>query len=255
MRGPGRGAQTSGAQTSGALAAVGAQADRIGSGAPSRPVARIHRLGDQRWLVIRRARVDGGDRAAVTGSKTPSGVSVALGAAAASDDYLEGLDFLYRRHSLAIRRLIQRQFGSGPPDPDDAVQAAFERYARLEDKAKVEDAYAFLTRSARNFVLDHHRAAKVRRRHAQEAAHDTEGVDAFDAERVLTGRERLQVIDRAIREMDPRRREVLIMNRINGMSCADIARRLGCSPTLVKMRLAEAMVVCQRALRAADGDA
>ncbi len=168
---------------------------------------------------------------------------------------MDGLESLYRRYRLSIARHIERNFGSGPPDPEDAVQAAFERFANLEDRSEIKDPGAFLRRSACNFVLDHRRAQKVRHAHADLEYDLGDRTDDFDAERVLSSKERLEIINRAIRGMDQRRQEVLIMNRIQGISCADIARQLGCSPTLVKMRLAEAVAICQRALRAADGEA
>jgi RNA polymerase sigma-70 factor (ECF subfamily) len=47
---------------------------------------------------------------------------------------------------------------------------------------------------------------------------------------------------------------MLIMNRIHGLSYAEIARQKGCSQTLVKTVVARALVACERALREADGD-
>jgi RNA polymerase sigma-70 factor (ECF subfamily) len=164
------------------------------------------------------------------------------------------LDAQYRRYWLSIRRYIVRRFGNGPPDPDDAVQAAFERFARLEDRSAILDPGAFLRRSAHNFVLDHHRAEKVRSYHANLEVRLETGTDDLDPERVLSARERFTIIEQAIRVMDEKRRDVLIMSRIHGLSSAEIARRLHCSPTLVKMRLAEAVILCERALRAAEGD-
>lgn len=164
------------------------------------------------------------------------------------------LEDQYRRYRQAIRRYVLRRFGNGPPDPDDAVQAAFERFARLEDRSAIIDPGAFLRRSAHNFMLDYHRAEKVRARHANNDALLETGADDIDPERVLSARERLMIIERAILAMDEKRRDVLIMSRIQGLSSAEIARQLGCSPTLVKMRLAEAVVICERALRAAEGD-
>ncbi len=164
------------------------------------------------------------------------------------------LDAQYRRHWLSIRRYIVRRFGDGPPDPDDAVQAAFERFARLEDRSAILDTGAFLRRSAHNFVLDHHRAEKVRSQHASLEAGLESGTDDLDPERVLSARERFAIIEQAVATMDEKRRDVLIMSRIHGLSSAEIARRLQCSPTLVKMRLAEAVILCQRALRAVEGE-
>lgn len=163
------------------------------------------------------------------------------------------IEALYRRYSVAIRHYLERHFGKGPPDPEDAVHAAFERFARLEGWREIVDPIAFLRRSARNFILDHHRAQKIRRAHVQSVEKLGPEADDLTAERVLLAKERLAIIDHAIRSMDERRRNVLIMNRIHGMNCAEIARSLGCSPTLVKMRLAEAIALCQRALHAAEG--
>lgn len=183
--------------------------------------------------------------------KLPFPVIVGSSAASAVSD----LDSLYRQHRPLIVRHIEHRFGVGPPDPEDAVQAAFERFANLEDRSQVEDPGAFLRQTARNFVLDHHRAQKVRTAHASLEYDIGTRTDDLDAERVLSSKERLAILDRVIRAMDPRRRDVLVMNRIQGLSCAEIARRLGCSQTLVKMRLAEAVAVCQRALRDADDTA
>lgn len=164
------------------------------------------------------------------------------------------LDSLYRHYWAAIRGYVVRRFGDGPPDPDDAVQAAFERFARLEDRNGIHDPAAFLRRSAHNFVLDHHRAERVRSQHANLAVATEPVTDDRDPERVLSGRERFAIIRQAIFGMDDKRRDVLLMSRIEGLSSAEIARRLGCSPTLVKMRLAEAVMLCHRALQKGEGD-
>lgn len=164
------------------------------------------------------------------------------------------LDAHYRRYWLSIHRYIARRFGGGPPDPDDAVQAAFERFARIEDKSAILDPGAFLRRSAHNFVLDYHRSEKVRTRHADLEAELESGTDDLDPERVLSARERFVILERVITTMDEKRRDVLVMSRIHGLSSAEIARRLHCSPTLVKMRLAEAIALCQRELRNAEGE-
>jgi hypothetical protein len=41
---------------------------------------------------------------------------------------------------------VQR-FGHGPPDPDDVVQAAFEGFARLDDRATILEPVAFPRRA------------------------------------------------------------------------------------------------------------
>ncbi len=164
------------------------------------------------------------------------------------------IDGIYRRHSEGIRRYVLRVFGAGPPDPEDVVQAAFERYALLDDREAIENPSAFLKRSARNYVIDQRRRQTVRATYSQTIIAIGEETDDFDAERVLSAKERWAILERAIRSLDHRRQEMLIMNRIHGISFAEIARRKQCSPTLVKMLVAEALVICHRAVRMAEED-
>jgi len=167
---------------------------------------------------------------------------------------VDGVEFAYRSHREDIRRYVERTFGAGPPDPEDAVQAAFERYATIPDRGNIDNPKAFLLRSARNYVIDQRRRQAVRWNYVAAESPTLAAIEERDAERTLSARERLEIIERTIQSMDPRRQQVLIMNRIHGISCAEIARRLNRSPTLVKMLLAEGLVLCERALREADGE-
>lgn len=164
------------------------------------------------------------------------------------------LDGVYRRYRDGIRHYIARAFGAGPPDPDDVVHAAFEKFASLEQRNLVANPQAFLMASARNYVLDQRRRFKVRTAHAEDERATGTDRDDFDAERVLVSKERWKVLEDVIRAMEPRRQEILIMNRIHGLSCAEIARRKRCSATLVKTELARALLACERAVREADGE-
>jgi RNA polymerase sigma-70 factor (ECF subfamily) len=162
------------------------------------------------------------------------------------------LEYLYRQYRDVVRRYVVRTFGQGPPDPDDVVQAAFERFATLEQPAKIDNPQAFLVKSARNYVIDQRRRLSVRASYRQNVQSVMDSSDDLNAERVLSAKERWEILERAIRAMDPRRQEVLIMHRINGLSYAEIARRKGLSQTMVKTLVAQALVICERALREAD---
>lgn len=163
------------------------------------------------------------------------------------------IEALYRRHFASLQRYIARTFGLGPPDPEDAVHAAFERFAALEDRSKIENPHAFLLRSARNVVLDQRRRQTVRSRYRQSLETISDESDDIDAERVLSAKERWETLERTIRQMDERHREMLIMNRIHGLSYAEIARRKSCSATLVKTVVGQALQICEGALRERRG--
>lgn len=137
----------------------------------------------------------------------------------------------------------------GPPDPSDVVQAAFEKFIALENHGDIANPRSFLIASARNCALDQRRRLRVRKDYADEKRAIDTDTDDFDPERVLLAKQQWALLEKAIQRLDARRREVLIMNRIDGLSSAEIARRMGCSATLVKTLLAQALVSCQRALR------
>ena len=160
---------------------------------------------------------------------------------------------LYRRHLSELTRYIARTFGAGPPDPEDVVQEAFAQFAALENSARGSGILApFLDRSAHNLVVDHHRRHLVRNRFAREQtpAATVESSDDRDAERVLSARQRLSIVEGAIRDMEARRRTVFVLNRIHELSYAEISRRLRMPETTVKRLVAAAIVECERSLRA-----
>ena len=131
-----------------------------------------------------------------------------------------------------------------------AEAAAFEAW-RAADPAH---ARAFLYRTAHNIVMDHRRREAVRARLSTEIAivELGDGPANTDAERVLSGRERLAIVDAAVRAMEPRRRKVLIMHAIHGLNYTEIGRRMRISPTRVTQLFADAVAICNKALRDAD---
>jgi RNA polymerase sigma-70 factor (ECF subfamily) len=168
----------------------------------------------------------------------------------------EAVDRAYRQYWSELCGYVRKTFGAGPPEPEEVAQGAFARFAALTP-AEVVNPRAFLYRTAHNIVLDHRRREAVRTRLSAEVAIlDFGGETAnSDSERVLSAKERLAIVDRAVRAMEPRRRKVLIMHAIHGLNYTDIARRMGVSPTRVTQLFAEAVALCNAALRDADGGA
>lgn len=158
------------------------------------------------------------------------------------------LGILYRRYRSAVVAYVLRTFGNGPPDPEDVVQATFERYAVFASTKDIENPRAFLFRTAHNYVLDQRRRHSVRSQYAKDELHLSSVSDLLDAERFLAAKEELELLKAAIARLDTRSREMLLLSRIEGLSSAEIARRKGCSATLVKTIIARALVSCHRAL-------
>ncbi|MCX2802469.1 RNA polymerase sigma factor [Microbulbifer thermotolerans] len=161
----------------------------------------------------------------------------------------------YREHHRELCRYATHKFGLSEMEAEDVVQSAFARFAPLHDTAEMENARAFLYRAVNNASIDLLRRNQVRSNFAQSALEDPEReIDAVSPERIATGRQLLKLISRALWGMPQKRRRLLLMNRVDGLSYAEIARREGLSATVVKKHVAKALAACQAELRANGGD-
>jgi RNA polymerase sigma-70 factor (ECF subfamily) len=161
------------------------------------------------------------------------------------------LGALYKTYYATLCVFVRRRFGAGPPEPEDAVQAAFARFAGLPDPGAIQNPKGFLYRTACNFVLDYRRRDVVSARSAADIVTLNANADPADADsgRVIESREMLAAVLAAIETLDPRRRDVLIMHSIQELSCAEIARRLKLSPSRVIQLYADAIQACAQAVR------
>ena len=155
---------------------------------------------------------------------------------------------LYRDHWRDLCRYIGATFGKGPPEPEDVAQLAFVRVAAHADFGAIENPKAFLWRTAQNIALSEKRAQAVRRRRADEVKDLAAQGDDFSPERVLVARQEMAAIVAVLNAMPAKRRRMLVPNRIEGLSFAEIARRTGLSPTAVKKHVARAMIDLDAAL-------
>jgi RNA polymerase sigma factor (sigma-70 family) len=163
---------------------------------------------------------------------------------------------LYREYFPALCAFLRRKFGAGPPEPEDAAQAAFTQYANLADRSDIANPRAFLYRCAHNYVLDQRRRQAVSARAAADVVTLNFGLAPAgdDPARVLEGRDALASVAAAIDALDARRRDVLILHSVHELSCAEIARRMKLSPTRVIQLYAQAVAACARALREGGGE-
>jgi len=72
--------------------------------------------------------------------------------------------------------------------------------------------------------------------------------EAPGLERSLIAKQQMQLLEQVVRGLPERHRDYLLANRLDGLSCAAIARRFGVSESLVRKTIDEALAVCQRAL-------
>lgn len=173
-----------------------------------------------------------------------------LGPALAPRD--SGLDVLYVRHWTELCRYIRKRFGVGPPDPEDVVQEAFLRFSALETRHQIDNPRAYLYRTAHNVLIDERRRQKLRGTVVSDINLMGES-DGRTPERVLLGKERLDVMSRVLFAMPEVRRRSFLLNRLRGLSAAAIARETGYSGSAVKKHIGLALAEIEAALTASEG--
>lgn len=154
------------------------------------------------------------------------------------------LDEAYRNRVGAVRAIAQK---AGSEEAADLVQDAFLRTAEAGRGANIGSPFGFLLRVARNSVVDRLRSrARWAKLVCEPASQDSPADPAPDAERSLIASERLQRALACIDAMPPRRREVFLLHRLEGLTYVKIAKRLGISPKTVEDHMSAAMLQLSR---------
>lgn len=143
------------------------------------------------------------------------------------------LEQLYGEHWIKCCAYLRKKYGAGPPEPEDCVQQAFAQLAKLSEDAvaEIDQPKSFLYRIAENALIDEKRRDGYRRRHARETnagVHEPSGC-VSDPETVLDIKDQLSAVERALAALPERRREILLMHRMEGLSFTEIGVRLGMS--------------------------
>ncbi|HEY7886602.1 MAG TPA: sigma-70 family RNA polymerase sigma factor [Steroidobacteraceae bacterium] len=162
-----------------------------------------------------------------------------------------GMDVLYARHWGELCHYIKKHFGQGPPDPEDVAQDAFMRFAAIENREAIDNPRAYLFRTAHNALVDEHRRLALHRGNPADIDAGTAS-DDLTPERVLVGQERLEILTRSLRAMPAARRRSFLLNRLQGLSCAAIARMTGYSESAVKKHIDVALRHLEAALSEAE---
>ena len=153
---------------------------------------------------------------------------------------------LYRRHWTSLCQYVRRNFGSGPPDPEDVAQQAFERLSG--SSSLVDNVGPFLRRTARNLVIDHHRAF-LRTNAVMTEISILDGKYAdLSPEDVLSSKEELLILNSAIANLPSKERVALLMHRIDGANFTEIAAHLGVSHSGARLLVSRAFERCAGAM-------
>jgi RNA polymerase sigma factor (sigma-70 family) len=147
-------------------------------------------------------------------------------------------------HERDLRAYLARNV-HGAAEVDDVVQESFLRVLRAQESGRIDNARAYLFRTARNAIFAVFRRPKVfssvsvTESDASRIVED--GPDT--AERVSTAEEIALLLD-AIDSLPARCRAVFILRKLQGVSQKDIAARLGISECTVQVQVARGARKC-----------
>lgn len=171
-----------------------------------------------------------------------------------SDDEL--WQTLYRRYGDEVRCWIRTTYRWSHEESEDLLQQAFVHLLAVAEPHKIENPRAFLYRTARNLAIDAKRRRNVQQDYNE--ALKTENVfctentwtpgGAGSPEQTVMSREKLKLLQTIIRELPPKRRRAFLMNRVQQMDFAAIAKALGISRDGVKKHVYRALEICQKRL-------
>lgn len=149
---------------------------------------------------------------------------------------------MFERHYAAIRRFVASRLRSKDA-VEDLVQETFARTLAAHGRREVLMPQAFLFQTAANLLVDHHRRAHVHESVIDPAVSPDEvDVVGIPLEEELVHSAELSRLRAAIGALPPRRRDILVLHKIEGYSHVEIANRLGVSTSTVEKHIVRAMV-------------
>ncbi len=161
-----------------------------------------------------------------------------------------GLQALRRTLMARYDYLVQRlaPYVGSRDRATEALNETYLKLARTADLADVRDPEAYLLRTAANLASAQDRAARRLLSAEEIGALVTTPDPSPDQAQILQGRDELQALARAIAELSPRRREILLAVRVADLTGPAVAARLGVSQRFVERELARALDYCAEKL-------
>ncbi|MEM9877673.1 MAG: sigma-70 family RNA polymerase sigma factor [Pseudomonadota bacterium] len=153
------------------------------------------------------------------------------------------IETFYHRYAGQLAASLRKIYGDGPPDPEDVSQHAFQKLMERGDLEQIKNVQAFVWRTARNIIADERRSKDVRVKYDYEVERIFFPLkdDVLTPEHVLAMRQQLDAVRGIIRKMPEKRRRALILHRVEGLSMAETARRMGTTRPTVAAHIAKAM--------------
>jgi RNA polymerase sigma factor (sigma-70 family) len=154
------------------------------------------------------------------------------------------LDELFEAHGAAIQRLCRLVLRNTVEAEDAAQQTFLSAYRALLRGTEPREPAAWLSQIARNECR-----ARLRRREIAVVPFEAEAEERRDPVDVAAGREQLQAIASAIKELPTRQRQAVVLSDLRGLSNNEVARAMSLAPGAVEALLYRGRLRVRRAFR------
>jgi RNA polymerase sigma-70 factor (ECF subfamily) len=156
---------------------------------------------------------------------------------------------LFLKHAKTLQGLLTRKVRD-PQLAADLVQESFLRLAEQQGRERIDNTPAYLYRTAHNLMIDHVRQQQRRKTDSvphealESIVEDSPGLDENAATE-----QHMRRLRRALADLPPRTQEVFRLNRLEGMTHAEVARALDISDSSVQKHLAKALAYVMQCLQ------
>ena len=157
---------------------------------------------------------------------------------------------LYRRWFGTLVAGLRSTYGVGPPDPEEVANYAFLKLSERNNLSSIKDLEAYIWVVAHNRMRAEFRSLRVREAFAETTIIET-SCDEFNPERVLGGKQEVEIVNEVLKGMSERRRGIFIAARIDGLTPAKAGTLYGVGRTAAMRHIAVATAEIAQAL--ADG--
>lgn len=159
---------------------------------------------------------------------------------------------LFLKHASTLRGYLARKVRD-PQLVADLVQESFLRMAERARQQPIDNTPGYLYRTARNLLIDHIR--QETRRKTDSVPHEAlaqieDELAGLEAQAMLE--QQRMALKRALSELPERTQEIFRLNRIEGMTHAEVARQLEISDSSVQKHLSKALAHVMQRLQAPE---
>lgn len=149
----------------------------------------------------------------------------------------------YRAHNAWLFAWLRKKMGCAF-EAADLTQDTFLKVMVKGELVNIQEPRAYLTTTATRLIIDGARRRAIEQGYLQAMALLCENMVDFSPEHHRQAIETLNAVAMMLEGLPEKARRAFLMSRLEGLSHAEIAARLGVSVSMVKQYLASAMVHC-----------